>query len=154
MREIRFRGKRLRDGSWVYGYLISGEYSYIVSKEDLCSAVVSMADKTGMSHMSTMCYAVDPCTVGQYVDRIKAYEGDVLWKSEDDEDCDVISSWRGVVKYNKQKSRIMIFGVLGEWHEVDDFKFKSIQGNAHDDPELFTGEYKKAKAIKEILKRK
>lgn len=61
MREIEFRAKRKFDKNkkWVYGDLIQGENSYISTKEEFYSAVVSLD-----GHMSTFVELVDKETIG------------------------------------------------------------------------------------------
>lgn len=53
MREIKFRGKRVDNGEWVYGYLLqTGQGSYITEYSDYT--------------ISTVNIKVNPSTVGQY----------------------------------------------------------------------------------------
>ncbi|EPR12378.1 YopX family protein [Ruminiclostridium papyrosolvens] len=75
MREIKFRGKRIDNGEWVYGYLVKqfGVFKiYDDSSEDFGNWI----------------HEVDPETVGQYTglhdkNGREIYEGDILrlWRS-------------------------------------------------------------------------
>lgn len=73
MREILFRGKRVDNGEWVYGFLIKmwGQY-HIIDQNDEDSA-----------------YMIKPETVGQYSEHrddrcLRIFEGDILKVSYDD----------------------------------------------------------------------
>ena len=67
MREIKFRGKRLDNGEWVYGFLIQYENGWFI-----CNFI-------GDAYQ----YEVDPSTVGQFTGILdknerEIYEGDIL----------------------------------------------------------------------------
>ena len=72
MREIKFRGKRVDNGEWMYGYYFKGftGIPYILVLHD---HILGMTEY----------YEVDPDTVGQYTERkdknnTKIYEGDIV----------------------------------------------------------------------------
>lgn len=84
MREIKFRGKRLKDGKWLYGSLADYRFE-IRSIEDkkkiIFDNIVGFATDN-FSFVVKDC-AVDPATIGQYVGLLdcngrEIYEGDML----------------------------------------------------------------------------
>lgn len=125
MREILFRGKRVSDGYWVHGLLISigGELSMLTSNNGLDRA-----------------YPVLSETVGQYIgltdmNSEKIYEGDVL-KGK-------FSNY--VIRFDEEE-RAFVYGSSrkgGYIHSlakylIGDYKNLRVIGNIHDNPELIT----------------
>lgn len=135
MREILFRGKRIDNGEWLYGYLVElGKESF--SDNDRYG-IIQRTIKVGGS---TILYnfridEVRPETVGQYtgltdINGTKIFEGDIL---------EAISSLkRGVVKYNENYGMFVI--------EYDNTVFNlfnyqaacscCVIANIYDNPEL------------------
>lgn len=130
MREIKFRGKDLETGEWVYGSLFQslGEYPAIAKPKPTadCKLYYCLA-------------AVNPDTVGQYtglkdMDRKEIYEGDLLlsvgmvWEVVYDEN---LASFVLCTEYGRGSTP------LGEM--IRSFGFK-ISGNIHDNPGMLEGE--------------
>ena len=154
MREIRFRGKRVDNGEWVYGDLL--QPNLIVA--DWCN-------ETGTQVFDLEAYAVIPETIGQFTglkdkNGNKIFEGDVVKQSfqqntpEDfyaHEESHVVEGYhQGVVKITPNGVSIMrpyFVITYDDWDEdispqilktpksVRGYR-SEILGNIHDNPEL------------------
>lgn len=118
MREILFRGKRKKDGKWVYG-------NYAVT------------DNNGKRHFvfqnKAFEFDVDPETVGQYTgltdkNGTKIFEGDIVTMPKYGG-----GRHKSVVYFRKGK-----FAVDGSNYGFNDICPKNMEviGNIHDNPEL------------------
>lgn len=144
MRQIKFRGKSLRDGEWFYGNLFD-------------------RDTKGNTHITTLergCLVINPDTVGQYTglhDRKvqEIYEGDILFVEFADK-----SGGHQLVGWNEETAS---WGIMNTYEyqslkEGDDWpEFKNhtllaflkhaiiceVVGNIHDNPELMNVRNKK-----------
>lgn len=123
-REIKFRGKRIDTGEWVYGNLLQDS--------GLCFIVKNIEELTEKPFNECL---VDADTVGQYTglkdrDMNEIYEGDLLlsvemvWEVVYDEN---LASFVLCTEYGRGSTP------LGEMIRPFDFK---ISGNIHDNPEL------------------
>lgn len=129
MRTIKFRGKRVSNGEWLYGDLIrdnfGGCYVYPIDSENLYKE-----------------NAVLPDTVGQFTGLLdkngkEIYEGDIIGCSKPD--------IKHLIFYNEKQGRFMAalngdiendyFGVCG----IDDSRWnasKEVIGNIHDNKNM------------------
>ena len=125
-REIKFRGKRVNGGEWVYGMTISNG----TIKRKINNIFFEVAENKWVG--------VLPETLGQYTglkdkNGVKIFEGDILTG----QNC------RFVVKYDDQQAEFVAvnstlpkgFGLPMSQTWIDETN-KIICGNIHDNPEL------------------
>lgn len=137
-REILFRGKRVDNGEWIYGDLLT--------PTDIMD-VWEISENTGMGDR----YEIDPETVGQYTgitdkNGTKIFEGDIVCtRYSDGEICcsgDVQFCY-GVygaewIEQKKNKGMVGGWGQLHNLRRFDDDIINHIEviGNIYDNPEL------------------
>ena len=131
-REILFRGKRLDNGEWIIGHLLTyedGRARIIPSHTDI------FCYEKDDSIIQTVAYPVDPATVGQYVgmpdkNRTKIFDGDLLKYTRGEDDAPYRVFWDNFGWYIQCESRMpdRLSGSQPENWE--------IIGNIYDNPEL------------------
>ena len=132
MRAIKFRGKRLDNGEWVYGNLvrtldaISGWNAIIIPDEN-----ANLYSRPNGDLCIEGFYLVDPATVGQYTglqDRNgqKIYEGDIV--------SDDIST--GEVFWHADRTMFAVDSSQCDIAPMDDWREFRVVGNIHENPEL------------------
>lgn len=122
MREIKFRGKRLDNGEWIYGSLVILNGRCFIFNDE-CRAEVATA------------------TVGQYTglkdkDGKEIYEGDIV-------DYYYLGDNKlGLVKYHTNVFGFELFDIYGSFDYMSGYetRYYHIVGNIYDNPELFKTE--------------
>lgn len=136
-RIIKFRGKRLGNGEWVYGDLlhINGGcliYYGLQTKCELIEGKSDIAVEMGMDEIAP----VDPDTVGQFTgmyDRNgkEIYEGDILRTS-------ISKNGIGFVRWNIENASFVVqMKNSAQWYNL--WRGYEVIGNIYDNPELLKG---------------
>lgn len=133
MREIEFRGKSTKDGTWVYG----SYESIMQTLTDRATAIIHVKMDWGLNHH----VEVWDDTVGQYTgikDKYgkKIFEGDIVAEHNGD--------FKGVVSQAKDGMWVI------DWDDIPDgysslyeySNWREVVGNIHDDPGLLKNKNK------------
>lgn len=141
MREIKFRGRHIETGEWIYGNLIGNDV--------IVGEIVEWDDEY---FCTSFWYKVDPETVGQYagrktvVDEKEIYQGDILSFVRASYDGSSQGVETGYVEWSDDASSWIVRENIGsmeeEWmylilHNDDGVE---IIGNIYDHPHLLKGE--------------
>ena len=129
MHEILFRGKRIDNGEWTYGYYCPKPYSHFP-----CEATIFPSETIDRDWHGER---VDPDTVGRFTgltDRngVKIFEGDVI------EYTDGCNDWLGAVKYACDDAQFVVRFIGGDVESFDNLYSGDCEviGNIYDNPEL------------------
>lgn len=141
MRTIKFRGKDIETGEWVYVDLLN--------KESVLNAFIAIIHRCNVK--------INPDTVGQFTglhdkNGKEIYEGDILRGDEYPFNCDGVDNYLaevvwadnvcGFYRITHKKANSTVRGIShGNWSELDEEDIKSFEiiGNIHDNPELLKG---------------
>lgn len=146
-REIKFRGKRLDSGEWLFGDLLQVANEVFISPSDGDWFDFISRIKNNVFNLPAAKYAVMPETVGQYTglhDRTgkEVYEGDVVfWIAIDMQGRG--KGEQGAIIWDKHT---MAWAIMRDKPTSDgrpciisrpfDRKHLEVVGNIHDNPEL------------------
>ena len=129
MREYKFRGKRLDNGEWVYGDLISNKNRTAIYDQ-------SGLNNVGKDFISLTALRVDPSTVGQYTgfkdkNGKEIYEGDLVAVVD-------YANWEGLYKiiWDKENLTYMLEDAFGDREKLCEFEEYLVKGNIYEIPEL------------------
>lgn len=132
MRTIKFRGKRLHDGEWVYGSPL------VVDTEKRKVAMIVTLHEAYPDTLAKVTTSVEFNTLGQFTGfdncfGSEIYEGDILLYCNDNS--------KNVVVYHKGSFGINVgeqFIPLSQLYLGSDSCYRVV-GNVHDNPELLEG---------------
>lgn len=124
-----FRAIRSDNGEWVYGSVIDqGPGKSYMIQNNLSNPIPIIWD-----------------TIGQFVPKLDAYDGDILFGSDNH------TIWQGIVTYIPEQSRIMVVTAGLHHYEVDAFRYDSIAGNIHQHEQHFRREFISVEMVKYIM---
>ncbi len=134
MREIKFRGKRIKTNEWVYGDLSINEFN------ETC---ISWNYIDGYNYMQRECKEVIPETIGQYTglkdkNNFNVYEGDIV-RCDSSKKCPHEVIWTEI--NNDFLGSVPGWYLSGLKNPGYSFTGKEeIIGTIHDNPELLNNE--------------
>lgn len=146
MRTIKFRGKDIETGKWVYGFYVRLEDTFrkpIEGKERITNRIYtgsadSCVGPTTGYDFSGDWYEVDPDTIGQFTglfdkNEAEIYEGDILRSCFNDTEEPLV--FEVIFDYGEFKRRYnKVTTCICPTH-----LFWEVIGNVHDNPELLKG---------------
>lgn len=143
MREIKFRGKRIKNGEWVYGDLRQENSGRKVIMTNLSTWGDNPDDVEPYGDDIT----VDPNTVGQYTglkdkNGKEIYEGDIMFLSDRGSHKEEVIVEHGLYGWTFYNPKTATFYSDGShtYYAVENYRFMFgtgvCIGNIHDNPEL------------------
>lgn len=137
MREILFRGKRVDNGEWVYGFYNRCEARLTYTEEHYKNNPRSWIQTVENEGFAGQLFHVDTDTVGQYsglkdANDVKIYEGDII---------------KTIDYFGEQRLFLVCFdngmfladtSALRSW--INPIFALEVVGNIHDNPDMLTNE--------------
>ena len=165
-REIKFRGKRVDNGEWVYGYLVKNTITTrIISDFALVRSDAHTEDS--LNHCSGYFDIVDTETVGQLMptfdkDGKEVFEGDIvnyMLNFDDEKLQKKAKRYKGFIKWNSEHCAFNIMETPEDTNGIVSnagyFCAFEVIGNVYDNPELIKagifGPKNKAEYISKIV---
>lgn len=146
MREILFRGKRVDNGEWVFGYYIKG-YRHCTSPFAPIDYEVHYITYYEKEKKCFVDIEVVPETVGQFTGLTdkngkKIFEGDIVRNNKHGEDNDTYDYYSTI--FSNGSFRAQYLDNLEYTPKIYDIYFEGYEviGNIHDNPELLQEDMK------------
>ena len=143
MREILFKGKRVDNGEWIFGFYFNVPEHY---KSDLSGKSIIISINNGLF------FEVMSETVGQYTgmkdkNGRKIFEGDIVKydiaygiQYKNDDCCEKLNTFIETVKFeNGEFFPIPKFSECEDYYYSYEYRNFEVIGNIYDNPELLEG---------------